>query len=193
MLSELLNTTRKSEYSRWSNSALVEFILGATMWRLWVTLAWHDILTRYRRAVIGPFWYTLSMAIFLAALGVLYSTLFRMDIQDYMPFVTAGMIAWTFISIIVLESCVVFVEGAPIILHTRLPLSIYVFRLILRNLIVLLHNLPILIIVFVLFDVKLHPTMPLALLGLVLISVNAAWLSVTSAPAFEVRTARSRD
>ena len=46
---------------------------GLLLWRLWGMLAWHDIRARYRRSKIGPLWMTLSVAIFIGFLGLLYS------------------------------------------------------------------------------------------------------------------------
>jgi len=145
------------------------------MWRVWSSLAWHDILTRYRRSTIGPFWLTLSVAIFVTALGGLYHTLFRMDVSEYMPFMTAGLVVWTLMSAFLLESCVIFVEGDPIIKQVRLPLTVFVFRMIMRNLIVFLHNLPILVVVFLVFQVDLTWKIVLAPIGLAFLCLNAIW------------------
>ena len=43
---------------------------------LWMALGWNDVLGRYRRSVLGPFWITISMGITLAAMGPLYGSLF---------------------------------------------------------------------------------------------------------------------
>ncbi len=52
---------------------------AARLWNLCWTLGWLDIKLRYRGSMLGPFWLTLSTAVMVAALGVLYSTLFHMD------------------------------------------------------------------------------------------------------------------
>src|SRR5882757_3806255 len=60
-------------------------IEGLSLWRLWVTLGWNDILQRYRRSILGPFWLTASMAIMVIALGVLYAELFKTPVNDLLP------------------------------------------------------------------------------------------------------------
>lgn len=50
---------------------------GIGLWPLWVRLGWNDILQRYRRPLLGPFWLTASMAIIVIASGILYAGLFK--------------------------------------------------------------------------------------------------------------------
>ena len=38
---------------------------------LWSTLAWYDVVLRYRRSVLGPLWITLSMGGLLFGMGPL--------------------------------------------------------------------------------------------------------------------------
>ena len=53
---------------------------GILLWPLWGRLGWNDILQRYRRSLLGPFWLTASMAIMVVSLGVLYANLFKTEI-----------------------------------------------------------------------------------------------------------------
>src|SRR5437879_8406258 len=55
-------------------------------WPLWTMLGWNDIRQRYRRSTLGPFWITLSMATFIGVLGVIYSRIFHVDVEIYLPF-----------------------------------------------------------------------------------------------------------
>src|SRR5213080_4845234 len=57
--------------------AMFDFSSGFALWPLWLRLGWNDILQRYRRSVLGPFWLTASMAIMVISLGVLYAELFN--------------------------------------------------------------------------------------------------------------------
>ena len=45
-----------------------DLIEGMANWRLWSMLGWNDILQRYRRSALGPFWITISMAVTAIAL-----------------------------------------------------------------------------------------------------------------------------
>ena len=52
---------------------------------LWTTIGLQDIRQRYRRSVIGPFWISISMGIMVAAFGLLYSQIFKVDTTTYLP------------------------------------------------------------------------------------------------------------
>src|SRR6202051_1205821 len=69
-----------------------EVVSGFRIWRVWGIMGWDDIRQRYRRSVLGPFWITLSTGIFILLLGVIYSRLFKMDVANYLPFLTVGFV-----------------------------------------------------------------------------------------------------
>jgi lipopolysaccharide transport system permease protein len=162
--------------SHWQESATAELRAGLGSVRMWAMLAHFDVVSRYRRTAIGPFWQTLTLAIFVGSLGFVYSALFNMEVSTYVPFLTASLLPWLFISTIINEGCTVFVEGEPIIKNTRVPLSMFAFRVTLRNFIVLLHNLPVLVLVLLILGSPVGWPVLLAPLGLVLILINAPWV-----------------
>ncbi|HLD13963.1 MAG TPA: ABC transporter permease, partial [Burkholderiales bacterium] len=69
--------------------ALRDVIDGVLQWPLWGSLAWRDIRQRYTRTILGPFWLTLSTAIFLTFFSLVYSKLFNLDLHSYLPYLTA--------------------------------------------------------------------------------------------------------
>lgn len=113
---------------------------GICNFPLWSMLGWSDIRQRYRRSALGPFWITLSTALFIALLGVIYSRIFNQDIATYLPYIAVGLICWGFISGTTIESCVVYIEGTAVIKQMRLPYSIYPLRMIWRSFIVILRR-----------------------------------------------------
>lgn len=136
-------------------NAIQDIGQGLYYWRIWGLLAYQDICGRYRRSRIGPFWITISMAVTITALGFLYSQLFRMPIQEYIPYLASGLIIWNFISVSSTEATNVLVDSAQLLKQIKLPYSLVIYRLCLRNLIILLHNLLVMIPFFYLFDLKL--------------------------------------
>lgn len=144
----------------------------------WAFLGGHDIRQRYRRSVLGPFWITLSTAILIGGLGVMYAGLFKMDVRDYIPYLAAGMITWNFMSTVLNESCFVFTGAEGSIKAARIPLSSYVLRLVWRNILVFLHNAVVLVAVIVWF-LPFNPIgLLLAVLGLAVIGVFLFWASL---------------
>lgn len=111
-------------------------------WRLWTSLAWADIVQRYRGSLLGPFWLTLSTAALIGGLGPIYSTLFGTNLRDYLPYLALGLLAWNFISASISESCKTFIEAGPVMKQIRMPLLNHVLHLMTRNVIIFLHGIP---------------------------------------------------
>ena len=152
---------------------------------LWSFLAWQDIKIKYRRSKIGPFWITMSMAVFCATLGVVYSQLFKMQIVELLPFLAIGMVVWSFIASCVGEMPNLFVDNASYIKEMRInPLTI-VLRVFTRNVIVFGHNLLIVLGIYVFFGIWPSWTGLLVLPGFLLVLLNllaiAVPLSITGA------------
>lgn len=149
---------------------------GARAWRIWGRWAWIDIRQRYQRSAIGPFWMTISLAVTISGLSVVMGALFRLPLAELVPYLTVGLILWTLLSGIVNDSCYVFATAAATIRATNLPLSIYVYRMILRNLIAFLHHLAILPVVILFFGVRFDADTWLAVPALLLYVVNGVWI-----------------
>ena len=107
-----------------------EIFDGFRTWPVWTILGWDDIRQRYRRSILGPFWITLSMGIFILLLGVIYSRLFHIDLSTYLPYLSLGFIVWGFMSAVANDSCSAFQESGRIIKQIKLPFTTYIFRVI---------------------------------------------------------------
>ena len=125
-----------------------DLVGGLAAWRLAVTLGWLDIKLRYRGSVLGPFWLTLSTAVMVLAMGVLYSQLFHMELHDYMPYLALSLVLWNALSATVTEACLCFTAAEGTIRTIRMPFTIYAVRVVVRNGMVLLHNIVVIIGVF---------------------------------------------
>jgi len=126
-----------------------DFVGTAKAFRIWNLLALQDIRQRYRRSVLGPFWITLSTLVSIVALAVVYTKIFKTPIDQYLPYLTVGFIAWSFISALVMESCSVFIGAEGIIKQINIPFGVHVMRMIWRNLITLAHHSVVVILVLI--------------------------------------------
>ena len=151
---------------------------GLRVTHVWGALGWHDIRQRYRRSVIGPFWFTLSMAILVLVLGFLYSTLFRQEISDYLPFLATGLIVWQYIATMANESCTVFIEAGYLIKQIRMPLTIHVARIVWRNFIILIHNLPVILVILIVFDRLPGWGILVVPVGVLILMLNGIWIGI---------------
>jgi ABC-type polysaccharide/polyol phosphate export permease len=158
--------------------AALDVVHGLTEWRLWWTMAWNDIKMRYRRSLLGPFWLTISMGISVAVMGFLYARLFKIEAQVYVPNLTLGLLAWTYVQGIVNDGCMGFIYSENFIKQIRLPFSTFIYRIICRNLIVLGHNAIVYLLVAIVF--KIVPTWSTLLLvpGIALVLLTSIWVGL---------------
>ena len=133
--------------------ARADLRVGTRMWRLAFRLGWLDIRLRYRGSVLGPFWLTLSTAVMVAALGLLYSTLFKIDLRSYLPYLTLSLILWNYLAAVVGDACVGFTQAEGIIQAVRIPFTLFATRVAVRNVLVLLHNIVVAVVVFAIFEI----------------------------------------
>ena len=100
-----------------------------------------------------------------------------MCIRDsYLPFLCLGFIVWGLISGIVTDGCVVFIGSEAFIKQISLPLSVYVYRLIWRNLIIFGHNMVVFVVVACIFSIWPGWSGLLLLPGLILICATGGWV-----------------
>ena len=141
------------------------------------SLSWIDIKLRYRGSVLGPFWLTLSTALMVASMGAIYATLFHMTLRIYLPFLTLSLILWNFLFALISEGCMSFTVAESTIRAMRLPFVVHALRVVLRNLLVLAHNIVVIAAIYLIFDIWPGMTALLVLPGMVLWAVDA--LAVT--------------
>lgn len=133
--------------------AVQDLAEGIRLWRLAFTLGWLDIRLRYRGSVLGPFWLTLSTAVMVAALGWLYAALFKMDLHDYLPFLALSLVLWnSFLAALVGDACYCFLQAEGLIRSIRMPFTLHAIRTVVRNLLVLAHNVIVIVGVWAIFD-----------------------------------------
>jgi ABC-type polysaccharide/polyol phosphate export permease len=149
---------------------------GLARWRIWLLLAYQDIKLRYRRSSLGPFWITISMAITVYSMGFLYGHLFRTELHRYFPFLAAGLLSWTLISTAISDLTDGFTASDGLIKQIKLPYTLYIHRVVARNIIIFFHNLVVMIPIIIIFHktVGLNLSSLLLIPNLFLIYINAA-------------------
>jgi lipopolysaccharide transport system permease protein len=135
--------------NRW---AMADVAGGLRLWRLAWALGWLDIRLRYRGSMLGPFWLTISTGVMVGSLGLLYSTLFKIELHDYLPFLALSQVLWMFLAAVVSEACTTFTDAEGVIRSVRMPFFVFSMRALLRNVMVLGHNIVVIIVVFAIFS-----------------------------------------
>lgn len=153
--------------------AVQDLAAGLSRWRLAAALARLDIRNRYRGSVLGPFWMTASTAIMVAGIGLLYSTLFKMPLREYLPWLAVSLLVWNTLNQMVADSCTSFIGSEGVIRQMPLPYTVHVLRFVIRNSIVAAHSLPLIAVVLIGTGSIPGPEAILALPGLALLAMNA--------------------
>jgi len=156
--------------------AINDLYRGFLHFDMWGRLGWLDVKRRYHRTVIGPFWTTLSLGIFVGTIGVLYSTLWQVDLKYYLPYLCSGMIPWVLLSGIVTDGCLSFVGSTIIITQMKTHLSSFIYAIIWKNILVFFHNILIFIPIAIYSGVELTPATLLLIPGVILIAINSGWV-----------------
>ena len=150
---------------------------GIDNWRLSHLMGLGEIRRRYARSRIGQFWLTISTGIVVAALGLVWSTLWQVPIADLLPFVAISLTVWTMISGTLGDATTVFISTGPIFLNQGTSFSTAIYSLVYRHLLIFLHNLPIIAIAALLFPVPVGLICLIALPGFGLIVLALIWMS----------------
>lgn len=159
-------------------AALHDIRAGVAQFHVWGLLGWQDMRLRYRRSVIGPFWLTISTAIMLGTVGLLYARLLGQNLHEYLPYLAAGLVVWGALLTAVNDGCQAFIGAEQIIKQARLPLTAHVCRVVWRNLLIFAHNALILIPIVIWssgVESAALLTLPLGVLALV---ANGLWIGM---------------
>ena len=151
---------------------------GLKSWRIWLLLAWHEVKLRYRRSTLGPFWITISMAITIYTMGILYGHLFKMDLALYYPFLATGILGWNLISLIVNDATMTFVNAEQFIKQMKQPYSGFIFQSVTRNFIIFFHNILVLVPLIFFFHLKINMNTLFIFVSLLILWINAVTYSI---------------
>jgi ABC-type polysaccharide/polyol phosphate export permease len=131
--------------------AVADISAGFARYPLWSYMAVRELKLRYARSFIGPFWVTLTMAAWVIGMSLVSGGLFGASLRDSMPYVTLGIVAWTFLATVLNESASCVVAAKHILLQSRMPVTTFVWLVLFRNLIVAGHNMAIFAVLVVAF------------------------------------------
>lgn len=106
---------------------------GLKRWPVWVALAGEDIGDQHRRTTLGPIWLLIN---YLAFAGT-FIFVFHQGQSDtnYAAHAATGLLVWFYVMEVISQSVTLFPREESFIKGTRLPLSVYVFRLAMQSII----------------------------------------------------------
>ncbi len=153
-------------------NAYKDLLSSFSHWRIFCLIGINDIRKRYARSRMGQFWLTLSLAVNIAALSFVWAFLFKIRAVDYIPYLSFGLIFWTYMSSCVLEGSNLYITNTGYLKELRIPKLCYLNSLFVRNTVVIFHNLLVLIPIYFFCSVPLL-IIPIALsiIGFLLTSI----------------------
>lgn len=151
--------------------------------------AWFHFLIRYRRTLLGPALLLVGPGLFIAILGPLYSEVSGIPPVIFIPHLTIGLIVWTLISGFVIGSTTVFPQNRPQILQGGMRISDLVMVEVFTTVLQFLHQVIMIVAVFVIFWLGIDLYALVSLIGLMLLFANGIWLTLV----FGIIGARYRD
>ena len=160
------------------NVAIKDLIRCREKLYLALMLGWQDIRQRYRRSKLGPFWLTISMGVMIAMIGIVFGQVLNTPMQEYLPFLSTGIILWNCFSTSVMEGSTAFIDAQGMIRQLDLPLSLYPIRVLWRNIVICGHNIIILPLVFLVVGRGISWDIFWLIPGFVVFSWNMLWVSL---------------
>lgn len=177
--------TVQKRLSQWE-LLLRDWFLSLGQWHLWMHLGWQDLLRQYRRSFLGPAWIAINTAIFTAAFGWIGAQLFNQDVKSYIPYFCLGNVFFGFLTSVFNEGCKTYIDSAAFLKQSSYPKFIFVLRVVWRNLLLLAHQIPLILIVLWIGGL-LGQSLWLLWLGGMLLTVASAVMAVALLGAISTR------
>lgn len=115
-------------------AAIDDLHQGLKLWRIWLTLSWQEFRSTYRRSLVGFLWVTLSFAAFIGVKLVIFSALLKSeDANYYNAYLVVGFFIWMFLQPSISSAPEVFSSSKGWISSEPLPLSLYIYKAVMRE------------------------------------------------------------
>src|SRR3990167_2408456 len=154
------------------NSVLNDILEAIRLYPICNYMAYKEIVGRYKRTFLGPLWITLGTGISVVSMGIVWSFIFHMDVNNFFPYLASGLIIWTLISAIIMESPEIFATKSTMLKNLKLPVTSYVLTLIAKNFFIFCHNFLIFILVALVFSSGISAITFLAIPGMFFLLVS---------------------
>lgn len=128
-----------------------DIVGGFGKFPLWRYMAFRELRLRYARSFIGPFWITISMGLWVIALSLLYGGLFGAPLEEVAPFITLGVVIWTYLQAVLTEGSTSLMTAKGMLEQMETPISTFVWLVLLRNIIVAGHHMMIFVVLIFLY------------------------------------------
>ncbi|MBM6737983.1 ABC transporter permease [Faecalicatena fissicatena] len=129
----------------------------------------RDIKIKYRRSVLGVLWTLLNPLCMMIVLSVVFSNLFRYDIENFPLYIMSGQVIFNFFSDATTSAMSSIVSSAALIKKVYVPKYLFVLSNVFSSFINLMASFTALILVMIVTRAELHWTILLVPVPLIFI------------------------
>jgi ABC-type polysaccharide/polyol phosphate export permease len=131
----------------------------------------RDVKIKYRKSVLGVLWTLLNPLLMMAILSIVFSNLFRFEIENYSLYLLSGQILFNFYNESTSGAMTAILGNASLIKKVYIPKYLFVVSRIASSSINVLSSFCALILVMLFTRMELHYTMFLVIIPLVYIII----------------------
>lgn len=129
----------------------------------------RDIKIKYRRSVLGVLWTLLNPLCMMIILSVVFSSIFKFDIENFPLYVLSGQVVFNFFNDATTNSMTAILNNASLIKKVYVPKYLFVFSRIFSSFINLMASFCALLLVMIATRAELHWEMVLSIIPLTML------------------------
>jgi ABC-type polysaccharide/polyol phosphate export permease len=122
-------------------------------------LVHRDLTVRYKRSIFGALWTLLHPLLLTAILVVVFSYVFRFDVEHYEVYLLAGLLPWTFFSQTTVSAMAATQWNGLLMKRVRVPKSIFTLSTAISGLVNLIVSYAPLVLIMWIRGVPFKPAM----------------------------------
>ena len=131
----------------------------------------RDIKKKYRRSVLGVVWSILNPLLMMAVTAMVFSTIFRFQIENYPLYLLTGQIMFTFFSESTSFAMASIIENASLLKKIYIPKYLFPLSRVISSCVNLLFTLPALLLIIFVTGQTVHIEMTAFIVSLALLLV----------------------
>ena len=131
----------------------------------------RNIKVRYRKSILGVFWTLLNPLLIMIVLSVVFSNIFKFEIEYYPVYILSGQVVFNFFSEATNFSMMSILSNAPLIKKIYVPKYTFPFAAILSSIINVMASFAALVIIMVFMRMPLHWTILLSFIPIIFLII----------------------
>lgn len=139
---------------------------------LGISLGWQDVQDNYKRTVLGPWWITLGLGVQIAAISVIFGSLFSIENRNFVPHLAVGIVLWNFLGSLLNDGAQAFISSQNLVKLTPIPSYLPMLRVLSRSVTVLAHHVIVIVVALWTYGVTPMESIFSSAVGLILFSIT---------------------